>query len=216
MMWIEPSEAHTQAATVDVNFKVHCEQLPVEHAEPLAEALVTHLPWLAETAAIQSIGTSSGNGWNPPDGHDTVLTLSRRTRLRLRVPRARARELTALEGLDLDIAGYALKLLDAQVRDLVPEPTLFARRVVVHSADDEDVLLNAAVERLAELDIEASKLLCGRAGEVRLKAGTLPTRALMVAELLPHESLRLQDAGFGHHQHLGCGVFVPHKNIAPV
>ena len=215
-MWIERSEAQTKAATVDVHFKVHCERLPVEHAEPLAEALVTHLPWLAEAAAIQSIGTSSGNGWNPPDGHDTVLTLSRRTRLRLRVPRARASELTDLEGVDLDIDGFALKLLDAYARELVPEPTLFARRIVVRSTDDEAVLLNTAVERLAELDIKASKLLCGRAGEVRLKAGALPTRALMVAELLPYESLRLQDAGLGHHQHLGCGVFVPYKNIASV
>lgn len=216
-MWLERSETQTQSATVDVHFKLECAQLPVEHAEPLAQALAFHLPWLEKAAAIHSLGASGGNGWSPPEGRiNQVLALPRRTRLRLRVPRARAAELTQLNGIGLDIAGYALKLLDAHVRELVPEPTLFARRIVVHDAHDEAALLEAAIAHLAELDIEASKLLCGRAGEVKLTAGTLTTRALMVAELLPHESLRLQDAGFGHYQHLGCGVFVPHKNIAPV
>ena len=216
-MWLERTETRTEAATVDVHFKLHCAQLPVDHAEPLAEALAHHLPWLAQTAAIQSIGASGGNGWNPPVGDDDgVLTLSRRTRLRLRVPRARAAELVELSGAQLDIGGYTLRLLDAHVRELVPEPTLFARRIVVQDTQDEAALLAAAIAHLAELNIEASKLLCGRAGEVKRTTGALATRALMVAELLPHESLRLQDAGFGHHQHLGCGVFVPHKNIAPV
>jgi hypothetical protein len=38
----------------------------------------------------------------------------------------------------------------------------------------------------------------------------------MVAELRPEESITLQQRGIGEHQHLGCGLFIPHKGIREV
>ena len=46
--------------------------------------------------------------------------------------------------------------------------------------------------------------------------GALFTRALLVADLEPQESIDLQSLGLGPHRMLGCGLFVGHKNIAAV
>jgi hypothetical protein len=36
---------------------------------------------------------------------------------------------------------------------------------------------------------------------------------LMIADLEIEESVRLQQSGLGPYRHLGCGVFIPHKDI---
>ena len=42
------------------------------------------------------------------------------------------------------------------------------------------------------------------------------TRSLMLAELQPEESIRLQEDGLGPLRHMGCGIFIPHKGIEAV
>jgi hypothetical protein len=66
------------------------------------------------------------------------------------------------------------------------------------------------------MGIEVSRMLCGRAGEIRVGADSLFTRALLVADLKPEESVRLQQRGIGGDRLLGCGLFVPHKEIDAV
>ena len=55
-----------------------------------------------------------------------------------------------------------------------------------------------------------------RPGEIRRADGTLFTRALLVADLSPEESVKLQQLGLGKDRLLGCGLFVPHKGIDAV
>jgi len=42
------------------------------------------------------------------------------------------------------------------------------------------------------------------------------TRSLMVAELKQAESVRLQQHGMGEGRKLGCGIFLPQKDIKAV
>lgn len=42
------------------------------------------------------------------------------------------------------------------------------------------------------------------------------TRSLMVAELKQAESVRLQQHGMGEGRKLGCGIFMPQKDIKAV
>ncbi|PIV74684.1 MAG: hypothetical protein COW56_04530, partial [Rhodocyclales bacterium CG17_big_fil_post_rev_8_21_14_2_50_68_7] len=39
---------------------------------------------------------------------------------------------------------------------------------------------------------------------------------LMLHGLSPEDSLRMQSSGLGTNRTLGCGIFIPHKSIAPV
>jgi hypothetical protein len=66
------------------------------------------------------------------------------------------------------------------------------------------------------MNIKVSKMICGRCGEIRTGDGTIFTRALMIADLGPEESVALQQRGLGEGRMLGCGLFVPHKGIDPV
>jgi CRISPR/Cas system CSM-associated protein Csm4 (group 5 of RAMP superfamily) len=51
---------------------------------------------------------------------------------------------------------------------------------------------------------------------LRVPDGLVHTRSLMVAELEPEASLRLQRSGVGPERAMGCGLFIGHKDIAPV
>jgi hypothetical protein len=73
--------------------------------------------------------------------------------------------------------------------------------------------LSAATGELGALGINPETMLCGRMTPVATPAGTYQTRSLMVAGLTPEQSLALQQHGLGAERKLGCGVFIPHKDI---
>jgi len=206
---------------VDVSFRVDCRCLPLDHAHALASALVPRLPWLATEplAGVHLIhGAESGNGWYRPQDPDTdLLHLSRRARLRLRVPTVRAAEVeSVLRGASLDVAGFAVQLGAMTVLDLVPLPVVFARYVVARADEDEAEFLQRMRSELQRLAVPARKLLSGRSHRLTIPGGEVMTRSLMVADLSPEDSLRLQRSGVGPHRDLGCGLFIGHKDVAPV
>jgi CRISPR-associated protein Cas6 len=206
---------------VDVLFSLNCRSLPVDHAEPLARALLDVAPWLGEEpcCGIHSIHVAgSQNGWQRPDAEDgQPLILSRRTKLGIRVPKARVAELrAALEQRTFDVDGNSLQVETGKERPLSRETTIFSRHVCCRAGDSESDFLAWAAAALAELDITVRKALCGRSVNLRAGLGWLPTRSLMLADLRPEESVRLQQHGLGPHRALGCGLFIPHKGIEAV
>ena len=97
MYWDEdPSEKPVRAIeeVVEVVFQVIGKTVPVDHAWSLAESLKAALPWIAEDdrVGVHGLqGAASGNGWmSPTDAGEGLVYLSRRSRLVLRVPRARS------------------------------------------------------------------------------------------------------------------------------
>lgn len=205
---------------VDVSFRIECPCLPLDHAYPLSAALLEHLPWL-ETEAFAGVhlihGAESGNGWiRPQDPERDLLHLSRRARLRLRVPERMVQEAEALVGQRLEVAGHSLSVGTMSVIPLEALPVVFARYVVSDPEQDEASFLQQMAGELRELGVAASKLLSGRSHVLRVPAGLLHTRSLMVAELDPEASLRLQRSGIGPERAMGCGLFIGHKDIAPV
>ena len=76
--------------------------------------------------------------------------------------------------------------------------------------------LDQAREVLAEMGIEIKKALCGMINPIKTPDGPILTRSLMLAELPPEHSVKLQQEGLGTHRHLGCGLFLAHKGIAAV
>lgn len=222
MFWQEKEDDDNKlpsAEVVDMAYRIRCRMLPLEHAYALSRALHEALPWLADEtdAGVHLIhGAESGNGWMRPENADTeVLHLSRRTRMNLRLPRHRIEDARALEGRTLRVDEYEIEVGEAAVKELIPSSTLFARYVVVHH-DDEQEFLQAVADEIKALGIEVRKLMCGKSHVLRHPEGDLHTRSLMVAELEPRHSLTLQTRGLGKHRKLGCGLFIPHKGIAPV
>jgi len=203
----------------DISFQIRCRTLPVDHAWALSAAVQQLLPWIATEAGagVHTIHVAeSGNGWMRPDGADDLLYLSRRTRLQVRVPRHRVEDAQALIGQTLDVAGHALSIEKASLKPLSAFTTVFSRYVVTDAQRDENAFLASMVQELARLDIRPMKMLCGIEKSLATPDHPVHTRSLMIADLTPAESLRLQQSGLGPLRHLGCGLFLPHKDIKEV
>ena len=205
---------------VDLSFKVRCASLPLDHAYGLSAVLHDALPWLEEEdrAGIHLIhGAESGNGWMRPQGPQDILYLSRRTRMTLRLPSARAEEAKVLQGKTLDVAGNALTLGEASVRPLSMIGTVFSRYVIAEEIENEAAFLDEAARMLRqELGIHVKKMLSGRMQNLAFPEGDIRTRSLMIDGLDMSESIKLQQQGLGPGRKVGCGLFLPHKGIEAV
>jgi CRISPR-associated protein Cas6 len=220
MLWQDDSDTapvDLSSEVIDMGFRLAGGTLPVEHAHPLSTALRSALPWLEQEprAGVHLIHVAaSGNGWLRPDGSaGEVLRLSRRTRLTLRLPGERSDDARALCGQRLSLDDHRLELGKAAVRPLRPSSTLFARYVAADEDADEEAFLVWIVSVLHDLGIEPRKLLCGKSNLLATPDGPLFTRSLMIADLAPDASIRLQQEGIGTGRLMGCGLFVPHKSI---
>lgn len=205
---------------VDLSFRIGCPTLPLDHAHALSSALLEALPWIADEAyaGVHLIhGAASGNGWyRPEDSVREVLHLSRRTRLRLRLPRHRLEDARQLTGRRLDIDGHPLAIGDAEVFLLSSLSTLFSRYVMTGADSDEQAFLEEAARGLQVIGIDCRKMLGGISHTLQFPDGPVHTRSLMVADLAPEQSVRLQQVGLGAGRTIGCGLFLPHKGIKPV
>lgn len=202
---------------VDAVFAISCRALPVDHAYALSQAIGAAMPWFASEvrAGMHTIhGAESGAGWMRPEGPDALLQLSRRARLVLRLPRERSGDAAALVGSTLQVAGWPLRVERLALRPLSRITTLFSRCVIMDDLDEEGAFLAAARAELDTLGIRAERVLCGRVTQLATPARSYQARSLMLAGLTGEGSLRLQQVGLGVGRKLGCGLFIPHKDIA--
>ena len=204
------------ADIVDAVFAISCRCLPVDHAYALSQAVQAALPWFAgePEAGLHTIhGAASASGWMRPEGPDDLLQLSHRAKLALRLPRERLQDAAALTGRTLEVAGWPLGVEALSARPLSRITTLFARTVTFAGAEEETDFLAAAAAGLGELGIKASTMVCGRVTALATPQRTYRTRSLMLAGLTPEQSLGLQQRGLGGERKLGCGLFIPHKDV---
>jgi len=223
MFWDDQEEKKKQYVVpddvVDVSYKVQCKQLPLDHAYELSEVIQQALPWFADEpqTGIHLIhGAESGNGWIRPEDPNAILSLSRRTRFMLRVPKHRIEDAFQLAGQKLNIAGNELVLSVPNEKPLSALTTVFARYIATENIDDEEAFLNHAASLLKEQGIRVKKMLCGKAHVLRMPGDDLLTRSLMIDGLEIEESVHLQQHGLGEGRLYGCGLFMPHKGIEAV
>jgi len=204
---------------VDLVFRIECKSLPIDHARYLAEAIADTLSWFPEeelTGLHPVHIPDSGNGWMRSEDPYEIMHPSRRTRLILRVPRHRVEDAHALTGQALDINGHEIRVGLASVKSLVAITTLFSRYIPSPETSTEEDFLAESARQLRERGIRVRKMLCGKTHTVGTAEGRQHTRSLMLADLSIEDSFRLQRNGLGDRQHLGFGVFIPHKDIAEV
>jgi CRISPR-associated protein Cas6 len=201
---------------LDAVFAIECRSLPVDHAWALSSAIQAALPWFAgePQAGLHTVhGAASGSGWMRPEGEGAVLQLSRRTKLVLRLPESRLEDAAALTGRTLDIAGWPMRVGRLAARPLLRIASLFARSVIFEGAADESAFVAAAIEALRALGVESSTMLCGREVTLATPQRSYRTRSLMVTVATPAQSVELQRHGLGEARKLGCGLFIPHKDV---
>lgn len=202
---------------VDVAFRLPGGRLPVDHAYALFTAISRALPWFADepAARLHQVHTAAtGSGWMRPDASPgEELHLSRRTRLRLRVPLSRSRATLALTGQVMDVGGYTLAPGAGKRVPLEPAGTLLARHVLCENDEDEARLAARLQEALRAAGVAGASLILGRAQCISTPQSILHTRSVVVTNLEPDGAMVLLRDGIGEAGKLGCGIFVPYKHI---
>ena len=113
----------------------------------------------------------------------------------------------------LDVAGFPMRVGRLSPRPLLRIASLFSRSVIFEGAADEPAFVAAAIEALRALGVETSTMLCGRDVTLATPQRTYRARSLMVTVATPAQSLALQRHGLGEARKLGCGLFIPHKDV---
>jgi CRISPR-associated protein Cas6 len=217
-MWQDEEEVEYQIPddVVDLAFSIDCTCLPVDHAYALSSAILEILPWLAEEpeAGLHLIyGGPSINGWQAPESPDESILLSKRTKLRIRLPKNRIGDATELCGKTLDVAGNSMKIGQPKTLLLVNSNTLFSRHIASDIDEDEEKFTQRMIQELRAMDLKFTKILSGRDHTLTGPDGEINTKSLMVSGLPVQDAVKLQILGVGPYQHIGIGLFVASKSI---
>ena len=204
---------------VDVNFKIKCSHLPLDHAHQLSSAIISELPWIEDNAlvGIHLIhGAESGNGWIRPTNPEELIYPSRRTLFSLRTPQENIDDVASLEGKSISVCGTSIEFSKPTIRKLSKLTTIFARYVLADHIEDEEAFLNEMAELLKQKNIHPQKMMSGRTFSMTFPDKIFPSRSLMIDGIEVTESVRLQQEGLGPGRKFGCGIFLPHKGIDAV
>jgi len=192
---------------VDVAFSLRGDAIPADHAWNLYQLLAARLDWLAAEAHA---------GVHPIRGARAVageIHLGVRARLMLRLPPARVQQAYALSGARLDLGG-GVEVGSARLRPLFAHGTLYSQFVVTGTPDE------AAFQRDVSAELQRAAIgcavICGRMRRAQTQGAEIVGFSLMLHELSPADSLRVQAAGLGEGRKFGCGIFVPHKSAGAV
>ncbi len=187
------------ASMLDLSFDVAGGELPFHYQAALRQALLQIAPALAD----ERVGLLPLRVSNAAHGY----LLSRRIKLVLRVPEALLAAAGQLSGCRLAVGSGWIQLGICKARSIEPYPTLHAP--VVASDEDEVNFMQRVQAELDKLQI-VGKLICGRYSR---EAG-MTGYSLVVHDLKPDASVKLQAHGLGGQRLLGCGVFVHYKLIS--
>lgn len=220
MFWQEDAKREDftlPETTQDAVFNIFAKILPIDHSFLLLQALLKHLPWLDEVGAgIFNISVADGNGWaqNHKDG---FYYPSKRSKLTIRVPKNRLDETQKLLGKTLDLGQYQIQIIKSLKPKLLSDmPVLFAKNIACSQAMNEHDFLQVTFEQLKMLGISVKKMMAGLENNIKTDINIIHTRSLMVADLKKDESVLLQEKGLGDYRLLGCGLFIPHKDITSI
>jgi len=209
--WPENKPGEYTPRMVDLQFDLVGTTIPTENAQLLATALQDLLPWLGEDTGI---GIQHLKGAETNSG-DAALNINRRTKLFVRVPKTRVNDMQRLVGQTLDLAGHALLIGSFKTREFSPFAHLYSHFVDTGSASEEQFVQEVMRELDGHFQLHCG-FICGKPQILQTASGPLHGFSLMLHDVPPHKSLQLQDEGLGRNHLLGCGIFIPHKSIAPV
>ncbi len=198
---------------IDLSFVLVGTTIPLDHGYALFSALCRVVPALHGDVAV---------GVHPIGGRQTapgVLSLTERSRLKIRLPSEGIAPFIAVAGQSLELDGHHVRIGIPQVEALVPAPNLASRLVTFRNALTPSALEEDVRRELAHLEIAGTPHLVPSVrpswqGQpirrvLRVKDKKVVGYSLRVNGLSGEESLRLQEIGLGGRRRMGCGCFVP-------
>lgn len=188
---------------VDAVFDISCDLVPADYPFALWNALIKHLPALDREVCVGVVPLRTAIS-------EAGMLLPKRSKLVLRLTESLAADFAHLSGQPLDIGGCTLQLGGGKLRKIQAYPTLHAHLVI--GVDDEVKFLEDVSGQLSELGI-TGKLLCGMRNTLHAPDRVIQGYSLVIHDLKPDDSLRLQYTGLGADRRFGCGIFVPYKVI---
>jgi len=209
--WPENKPEEYTPHMIDLQFDLVGTTIPADNAQLLSDALLSLLPWLGEDSGtgIQHLkGAETNSG-------DETLNINRRTKLYVRVPKARVDDMQKLVGQTLDLDGHALQIGSFKTRAFTAFSNIYAHFVDTGSTTEEQFVQDVMRELDGHFKLRCG-FICGKRQTLQSASGPIHGYSLMLHDVPPHKSLQLQDEGMGRNRLLGCGVFIPHKSIAPV
>jgi CRISPR-associated protein Cas6 len=198
---------------VELCFSITGQSLPADHGYGLYSA-ITHLaPQVHEQEGV-SILTITGI----PDRKGKIF-LTERSHLRIRLPYECMPMVYHLAGKQLTIGSHSIRLGIPQIFMLHPAERLRARIVTIKNHQEPESFLAAARLQLEALGIVGEAIVPldveGKPNRktIKIKTYSVVGFGLEVSGLSEEDSIKLQVSGLGGKHRMGCGVFVPTKNI---
>ncbi|MBU0621789.1 MAG: type I-MYXAN CRISPR-associated protein Cas6/Cmx6 [Gammaproteobacteria bacterium] len=188
---------------IDLVFDLRGEKLPVGYPFALWAELVRLVPQLADK---ENVGVLPLKGSENKD----LILLNKRAKLILRLPVSLTDEAARLAGTQLEILKNPLSVGDMKLRELQPYPTLHAQ--LAAGGEDEAEFMESVLAHFSALEISANTI-CGIRRTLSDDMQSISGFSLVVHDLKPDDSIRLQCAGMGTGRQFGCGIFVPYKVI---
>jgi len=197
------SQTRAQEMT-DIVFDLEGSLVPHDYPFALWTEIVRTLEWLKEE---QNVGILPLRG--SASGESTLL--SKRSKLILRVPSARAAQTGRLTGQQLKIGDSLLVVGKSRERALLPATTLHSNMVESNLGEVE--FIADTQKKLHKMNISCN-LICDKYRKISGAQAELTGFGLVLHDLNPEASLQIQRTGLGGARHYGCGIFVPFKAIS--
>lgn len=199
---------------VDLAYPVKGTVLDADHNYFLYSAIAKEFPILHDLRDL-AINTISGK----PDREGNILIIPG-SRLWMRLPVEQISHIYQLAGKRLRIGKHHIELGNPNLKPLQPVDSLKARIVTIKGYTEPIPFLEAVKRQLQALKINNGDLGIPANHEGVPKRLTIkiakPDRtysivgySVILSNLLPEDSLKLQCSGLGGKRRLGCGVFYP-------
>lgn len=194
---------------VDLSFPLSCTNaIPADHGYLLYASISRVLPAVHRENGISVFpiaGRQIGN---------RQLSLTSRSRLTIRLGAERIPELIELSGQTIQIGDTPLTVGVPQVHALTLATTLRSRLVTIKGYLEEDTFRDAVRRQLDEFCTDTGpEIHTGKRRTIQIKDKAVVGYEVILSELSPENALAVQVHGVGGRRHMGCGVFVPIREI---
>ena len=197
---------------LELSFNIKSKIIPIDNIYLIKKALIKELPWITKVnATIFNISVADGNGWQ--QDKQGFFYPSRRSKLKLRLPKDYIDTGSELAGKTLDLAKYQIKIDKLSSIKKLQTSNVLLSKAIPNNYDNEDDFLLECSNKLKEIDIYPKKIMSGLSRKIFYKGSQIQTRSLMVADITKRESIKLQELGLGYDKLLCLGVFAPQKSI---
>jgi len=211
--------------TIDVSFRVNGNELPADHGYIMLSAVSELIPDIhgdPECGIFPVNGILIGN---------RRISLNDKSRLVFRTDVAKLPSLLKLAGKKLLIGEHPIRIGVPEVFALKPAGRLKSRLVTIKGFMEPELFLKAATKQLLKHGIKGNPALITRKSSngdkegastnecpfirrtLRIKDKEIVGYPMIVEELDDDESIRLQEKGIGGRRRMGCGLFIPIRDV---